>query len=71
MIFIGDPILMTPEHGNAFRITGPLWGEPPMAGGFPHIGQAMQSFNVIFIVILKLPVIWNATALMVRHMCYS
>ena len=27
--------MMTSCHGNAFRITGPLWGNPSVTGGFP------------------------------------
>ena len=26
---------MTSWHGNAFHVTGHLWGNPPVAGGFP------------------------------------
>ena len=29
-------IIVTPwRHGNAFLVTGPLWWEPPVTGGFP------------------------------------
>ena len=27
--------MTTPWHGNVFRITGTLWGNPPVTGGFP------------------------------------
>ena len=31
--------MMTSSNGNLFRLTGPLWGKPPVTGGFPHKGQ--------------------------------
>ena len=36
---------LTSWHGNAFRITAPLWGNPPMTGGFPHKGPVIRSFG--------------------------
>ena len=27
--------MMTSSNGNIFSVTGPLWGEPPVTGGFP------------------------------------
>ena len=31
--------MMTLSNGNIFRVTGPLWGESAVTGGFPHKGQ--------------------------------
>ena len=31
--------MMTSSNGNIFRITGPLWGKPPVTGGSHHKGQ--------------------------------
>ena len=31
--------MMTSSNGNIFRVTGPLWRNPPVTGGFPHKGQ--------------------------------
>ena len=28
-------MIMTSANGNIFRVTGPLWGETPVTGGFP------------------------------------
>ena len=41
MVKWGNPCLLSHEnsHGNIFCITGPLWGESPVTGGFPHKGQ--------------------------------
>ena len=36
----------TSRHGNAFRTTGPLWGDTPAAGGSPYKGSVMQSFDI-------------------------
>ena len=35
-------------HGNAFRVIGPLWGEPPVFGGFLWRWPVMQSFDIFF-----------------------
>ena len=40
--------LMTPWHGNVFRIIDPLWGIPPVTDGFPCKGAVMRSFRVFF-----------------------
>ena len=29
------PMPVMPRHGNAIRISGSLWGNPPITGGFP------------------------------------
>ena len=40
--------MMTSSNGNIFRDTGPLWGEPPVTGGFPSQRPVTQSFDVFF-----------------------
>ena len=35
---------MTSSNGNIFRVTGPLWGEPPTTGGFPSQRPAVDVF---------------------------
>ena len=37
---------MMTSNGNMFRVTGTLWGEPPVTGGFPS--QVTQSFGDFF-----------------------
>ena len=42
-----------PRHDKAqtvrlFRVTGPLWGLPPVTGGFPSQRPVTQSFDVFF-----------------------
>ena len=32
-------VMMTSSNGTIFRVTGPLWGEPLVIGGFPHKGS--------------------------------
>ena len=39
---------MTSSNGNIFHITGPLWGNPPVTGGFPSQRPVTQSFDVFF-----------------------
>ena len=39
--------MMILRHGNVFRITGPLWGEPPVTGGFPS-QTVFRRFDVTF-----------------------
>ena len=39
---------MTLSNGNIFRVTGPLWGEPPVTGGFPSQRPVTRSFEVFF-----------------------
>ena len=41
---------------KAFRVTDPLWGEPPVTGGFPSQRPVMQSFVVFFDLRLNKPV---------------
>ena len=33
-------------HGKVFRISGPLWGHPPVNGGFIHKWPVIQNFGV-------------------------
>ena len=40
--------MMTSSNGNIFCITGPLWGEPPVTGGFPSQMPVTLSFDVFF-----------------------
>ena len=47
-----DVIMMMSWHCHTFPIIGPLWGNPPIPGGFPHIRPAMQRY-VYFIVRLS------------------
>ena len=40
--------MMTSPNGSIFRVTGPLWGEPPVTGGFPSQRPVTQSFGIFF-----------------------
>ena len=35
-------IMMTSANGNIFRVTGPLWGEPPATGGSLREGGSLM-----------------------------
>ena len=37
---------MTSREGTDFRITGPLWRNPPVTVNFPFKETVMQSFDV-------------------------
>ena len=39
---------MTSSNGNIFHVTGPLWGNPTVTGGFPHKGPVTRNFDVFF-----------------------
>ena len=39
---------MTSSNGNIFRVTGPLWGNPPVTGGFPSQRPVTRIFDVFF-----------------------
>ena len=39
---------MTSSNGNIFRVTGPLWGNPPVNDGFPSQRPVVRSFDVFF-----------------------
>ena len=41
-------VMMTSSNGNIFLATGPLWGKPPVTGGFPLQWPVTQSFCVSF-----------------------
>ena len=46
-----DVCIMTSYNGNASRVCDPLWGEPPVIGGFQKAGIA--DFDVFFDVSLN------------------
>ena len=39
---------MTSTNGNNFRVTGPLWGYPPVTGGLPSQSPVARSIDVFF-----------------------
>ena len=39
---------MPSSNGNSFRVTGPLWGEPPITSGFPTQRPVTWSFDIFF-----------------------
>ena len=43
-----DHDMKTSSNGNIFRITGPLWGDPPVTGGFSSQRPVMRCFDVFF-----------------------
>ena len=40
--------IMMSSNGNIFCFIGPLWGDPPVTGGFPSQRPVTRSFDVIF-----------------------
>ena len=40
--------IMTSSNGNTFCVTGHLWGEPLVTGGFPSQKPMTQPFDVFF-----------------------
>ena len=40
--------MMTSLNGNIFRVTGPLWRQPPTTGEFPSQRPVTRSFDVFF-----------------------
>ena len=40
--------IITSTNWNIFRVTGPLWGEPPVTGGFPSKRPVTRIFDVFF-----------------------
>ena len=40
--------MMTSSNGNVFRVTGPLWGNPPVTGGFSSQRPVTRCFGVCF-----------------------
>ena len=43
-----DSNMVTSSNGYIFHVTGPLWGEPPVTGGFPLHRLVTRSFDVFF-----------------------
>ena len=41
-------VMMTSSNENIFRVTGPLWGEPPVTGGYPSQRPVSWTFDVFF-----------------------
>ena len=39
---------MMSSNGNIFRVTGTLWGEPPVTGGFPSQRPVTRSVDIFF-----------------------
>ena len=39
---------------NVFRVTGPLWAEPPVTAGFPSQWPVTRSFDVFFVLRLNI-----------------
>ena len=46
--FILKHTMMTSSNGNVFRVTGPLWGNPPVTGAFPSQRPVTRNFDVSF-----------------------
>ena len=40
--------VMSSSNGSVFRVAGPLWGKPPVAGGFPLQRASNSGFDVLF-----------------------
>ena len=38
---------------NIFRVTGPVWGESPITGGFPSQRPVTRIFDVLFNLLLN------------------
>ena len=47
-IYIHIFICLKSSNGNIFRVTGHLWGESPVTGGFPSQRPVTPSFDVPF-----------------------
>ena len=41
-------IMMTSSNGNIFRVTAPLWGNPPVTDGFPSQRPVTQRYHGFF-----------------------
>ena len=39
--------MITSSNGNIFRVTGPLWGNSPVTGGFPSLRSVTRSVDII------------------------
>ena len=46
--YVYSDSMMTSSNGTIFRFTCPLWGEPPLTGGFPSQRPVTRSFDVLF-----------------------
>ena len=68
-----NTIIMMSHHGNAFRVTGPSEGNPPVTSGFPHrrlvtrtlmftLKLSIIEYNIEFLVI------WDAMTLIVTSL---
>ena len=40
--------MMTSPNGNIHRVIGPLWGNPPVTGGFPSQRPVRRGFDIFF-----------------------
>ena len=45
--------MMTSPNWHIFRVTGPLWGNPPVTGGFPSQRPVTRSFDVFYVCLNK------------------
>ena len=43
----------TPSNVNIVCFTGPMWGEPPVTGGFPSQRQVTRIFDIFFVLRLN------------------
>ena len=46
--FCAQDDMMTWSKGNKFRVTGPLWGNPTVIGGFSSQRPVTQRFDIFF-----------------------
>ena len=68
--------VMTSSNGSIFRVTNPLWGVPPVTGGFPSQRAVTLSFDVFFDLRLnkrlskkiRTQVIWDAISLIMMSL---
>ena len=68
--------MMTSSNGNIFHITGPLWGESTVTGGFPWQRSVTWGFGAFFDLRLnkrlsqhiETPVTWDAIALIMTQL---
>ena len=68
---------MSSSNGNIFRITDPLWGEPPVTCGFPSQRPVTQCFDAFFDLRLNKQLSkhwrrqWNTIALIVMSLWHD
>ena len=64
--------MMKSSNGNIFRVTGPLWGNPPVTGGFPSQRLVTRNSDIFFDLhqnrqttehTIEGPAIWDAIVL--------